>query len=148
MAGVMIGIDPHKGSHTAMALDADEKKLGQLRVNHKPYDRPTGSAPAATTKHHPPCLLMTQRGLDLGSHRDAEPTMTRAQMSNRGCHVHTRPVAVWGLALSGLALRGRPDGALVGATRGIVPGHSIRRCGAVRDVCPRARGRHRLHLRS
>ena len=36
MAGVMIGIDPHKGSHTAVALDADEKKLGQLRVKATP----------------------------------------------------------------------------------------------------------------
>lgn len=32
MADVMIGIDPHKGSHTALALDAGEKKLGQVRV--------------------------------------------------------------------------------------------------------------------
>lgn len=31
-SGVMIGIDPHKGSHTALALDAGETKLGQLRV--------------------------------------------------------------------------------------------------------------------
>src|SRR3954469_11206739 len=28
----MIGIDPHKGSHTAFALDAAETKLGQVRV--------------------------------------------------------------------------------------------------------------------
>jgi transposase len=28
----MIGIDPHKGSHTAFALDASESKLGQVRV--------------------------------------------------------------------------------------------------------------------
>ncbi|HEY8826560.1 MAG TPA: IS110 family transposase [Jatrophihabitantaceae bacterium] len=32
MGGVMIGIDPHKGSHTAFALDASESKLGQVRV--------------------------------------------------------------------------------------------------------------------
>ena len=32
MSGVMIGIDPHKGSHTAFALDANETKLGQVRV--------------------------------------------------------------------------------------------------------------------
>src|SRR4051794_6368903 len=32
VSGVMIGIDPHKGSHTAVALDASETKLGQLRV--------------------------------------------------------------------------------------------------------------------
>src|SRR5664279_3914472 len=36
VAGVMIGIDPHKGSHTAVALDAAEKKLGQLRVKAAP----------------------------------------------------------------------------------------------------------------
>ena len=35
-AGVIIGIDPHKGSHTAVALDAAEKKLGQLRVKAAP----------------------------------------------------------------------------------------------------------------
>jgi len=28
----MIGIDPHKGSHTALALDPDEVTLGQIRV--------------------------------------------------------------------------------------------------------------------
>ena len=32
MAAVMIGIDPHKGSHTAVAIGAGEEPLGQLRV--------------------------------------------------------------------------------------------------------------------
>lgn len=32
MAHVFIGIDPHKGSHTALALDESESTLGQLRV--------------------------------------------------------------------------------------------------------------------
>jgi transposase len=32
VAGVMIGVDPHKGSHTAYALDQHEKRLGELRV--------------------------------------------------------------------------------------------------------------------
>ena len=32
MAGVMIGVDPHKGSHTAVVLDAGEVVLGQVRV--------------------------------------------------------------------------------------------------------------------
>ena len=36
MTGVIIGIDPHKGSHTAVALDRAEKKLGQLRVRAAP----------------------------------------------------------------------------------------------------------------
>ena len=33
---VMIGIDPHKGSHTAVAVDRAENKLGQLRVRATP----------------------------------------------------------------------------------------------------------------
>ena len=32
MAVVMIGIDPHKGSHTAVAIGAVEEPLGELRV--------------------------------------------------------------------------------------------------------------------
>ena len=28
MAGVMIGIDPHKGSHTAFVIDGREKPVG------------------------------------------------------------------------------------------------------------------------
>jgi transposase len=32
VAGVMIGIDPHKGSHTAFAIDARERQLGRVRV--------------------------------------------------------------------------------------------------------------------
>ena len=32
VAAVMIGVDPHKGSHTAVAISATEEPLGQLRV--------------------------------------------------------------------------------------------------------------------
>src|SRR5262249_36565498 len=32
MAVVMIGVDPHKGSHTAVAIDPAETPLGALRV--------------------------------------------------------------------------------------------------------------------
>jgi transposase len=32
VAGVMIGVDPHKASHTAHALDEREQRVGQLRV--------------------------------------------------------------------------------------------------------------------
>jgi transposase len=32
MAAVMIGVDPHKASHTAVAIDGTEEPLGQLRV--------------------------------------------------------------------------------------------------------------------
>jgi len=29
---VMVGVDPHKGSHTAVALDGDESELARLKV--------------------------------------------------------------------------------------------------------------------
>ena len=32
MAAVMIGVDPHKGSHTAVAISVAEEPLGALRV--------------------------------------------------------------------------------------------------------------------
>jgi hypothetical protein len=32
MTAVMIGIDPHKGSHTAVAISGAEEPLGELRV--------------------------------------------------------------------------------------------------------------------
>ena len=32
MAAVMIGVDPHKGSHTAVVVGLAEEPLGELRV--------------------------------------------------------------------------------------------------------------------
>ena len=32
MATVMIGVDPHKASHTAVAINAAEELLGEMRV--------------------------------------------------------------------------------------------------------------------
>jgi hypothetical protein len=32
MAAVMIGVDPHKGSHTAVVIGTAEEVLGQVRV--------------------------------------------------------------------------------------------------------------------
>ena len=32
MAAVMIGVDPHKGSHTAVVISPAEEPLGELRV--------------------------------------------------------------------------------------------------------------------
>lgn len=29
---VLIGVDPHKGSHTAVAIDGEESRLGEVRV--------------------------------------------------------------------------------------------------------------------
>jgi transposase len=33
LAAVIIGVDPHKGSHTAVAIDGSERRLGRLRVS-------------------------------------------------------------------------------------------------------------------
>ena len=33
---VMIGVDPHKGSHTAVAVDETEQSLGGVRVRSGP----------------------------------------------------------------------------------------------------------------
>jgi transposase len=32
MTAVMIGVDPHKGSHTAVVISAAEESLGEIRV--------------------------------------------------------------------------------------------------------------------
>ena len=32
VAAVMIGVDPHKGSHTAVAIDSSEQHLGRVKV--------------------------------------------------------------------------------------------------------------------
>src|SRR5689334_11582241 len=37
MAEVMIGIDPHKSSHTAVAIGLSEEPLGGLRVSASPF---------------------------------------------------------------------------------------------------------------
>ena len=36
MVDVMIGIDPHKGSHTAVAIGAGEEPVGEVRVRACP----------------------------------------------------------------------------------------------------------------
>jgi hypothetical protein len=44
---VMIGVDPHKGSHTAVALDGNEDELGELRVRSAAgqVERPSCGSP-------------------------------------------------------------------------------------------------------
>ena len=33
---VVIGVDPHKGSHTAVAIDANEQQLAKMQVRSGP----------------------------------------------------------------------------------------------------------------
>jgi hypothetical protein len=76
VAGVMIGIDPHKGSHTAVALDAREQRLGHVRV------RASGRQADGLPGHHhrhPAALL--NKGTpdptteDPGEAADRQPTL-------------------------------------------------------------------------
>jgi hypothetical protein len=51
---IMIGIDPHKGSHTAVALDADEHVLAELRVRaHRRQTERAAGMGRAVCKHAP-----------------------------------------------------------------------------------------------
>ena len=54
---VTIGVDPHKGSHTAVAIDVEETKLGEVRVSSAkdqcdqllgwPRPSPSGASPSS-----------------------------------------------------------------------------------------------------
>ena len=65
MAVVMIGVDPHKASHTAVAVNAAEQSLGQLRVRASAV---TGllavmTRPATSEPRHGKSLLVEPRSL-------------------------------------------------------------------------------------
>ena len=49
---VMIGVDPHKGSHTAVAIDTDELELAKVRV--RASRRQTGTALRSSVTGSPP----------------------------------------------------------------------------------------------
>ena len=49
---VMIGVDPHKGSHTATMLDRDERELRRIKVragNHQVGELLAPSSPSSST---------------------------------------------------------------------------------------------------
>jgi hypothetical protein len=45
MTMVAIGIDPHKGSHTAVAVDRDENELDAMQVRSSSKHKATDTAP-------------------------------------------------------------------------------------------------------
>src|ERR1700722_19389338 len=53
MSAVMIGIDPHKGSHTAVAISAAEEPLGELRVRASAAQAGTLAGRAAAWPERP-----------------------------------------------------------------------------------------------
>ena len=49
MVAVMIGVDPHKGSHTAVVLNAAEEPRGQLQVRAAAAQARTRSSPSGSS---------------------------------------------------------------------------------------------------
>jgi hypothetical protein len=99
MAAVMIGVDPHKGSHTAVAIGAAEEPLGELRVRASAsqadrlvawaaaWPERTWAVEGARGLGH---LLAQQlvaageRVLDMGGYRRAmQPSLVRAELADR-----------------------------------------------------------------
>jgi len=52
MTAVMIGVDPHKGSHTAVGISADEHLLGKIRVRACPAQAEQLVAQKAANRAH------------------------------------------------------------------------------------------------
>ena len=84
MAGVMIGVDPHKGSHTAVVLDEHERTLGTSRnvlilgAGRTSSATPTLSSPAAG-----PCPTPHLFGPPPGRVHHRNARATRAALSDR-----------------------------------------------------------------
>src|SRR6266513_1894252 len=73
MTAVMIGVDPHKGSHTAVAISADERPLGRLRVRACPLQAQQLVAAGERVADVPPKLAARVRLLQSGNTSKNEP---------------------------------------------------------------------------
>lgn len=114
MAGVIIGVDPHKGSHTAVALDEHENKLGQLRVRATPAQVDQPRRWAAAWPHRTWAIegarglgrLLAQQLIGAGEHVfDVQPKLAaRVRLLNTGPLVRGPVDADW----SARSVRGRP----------------------------------------
>ena len=72
MAAVMIGVDPHKASHTAVAIGVAEEPLGELRVR-------ASAAQAERLVAWAACLA----GADLGSGGRGRPGLPAGPAARR-----------------------------------------------------------------
>ena len=82
MAAVMIGVDPHKGSHTAVEIGPAEEPLGELRVLRRTEDPRRGGNAVLTGRcgREPARLEFSCIGC-----------VGRMEMA--GCHVHGVSIA-------------------------------------------------------
>ena len=64
MVTVVIGVDPHKASHTAVAINAAEEPLGELRVRASAVQAKTGGHLVVLSQNMImgwPCGVVSQR---------------------------------------------------------------------------------------
>ncbi len=121
---VMIGVDPHKGSHTAVAVDDGETDLGQLRVSAsgaqleqllawaEPFEARTWAVEAAAGWGY----LLSQQLVDAGEVVLYVPATLAARVrvlgtgkSNKNDPNDARSVAIAALRAPRLATVQRPD---------------------------------------
>ena len=119
MAGVIIGIDPHKGSHTAVAVDGAEKKLGQLRVKAAPEQVDQLRRWAASWPDRTWAIegarglgqLLAQQLLGAGEHVvDVQPKLAaRVRLLNTGQVNKNDPNDARSVAVAALRTQAAPD---------------------------------------
>src|SRR6266542_5243708 len=93
MAAVMIGVDPHKGSHTAVAIGADEGPVGLVRVRA--------------------CAAQAERLLDVQPKLAARVRLLATGAVNKNDPNDARSVAVAALRSAGVRAARRDDHAAV-----------------------------------
>jgi transposase len=120
MAVVMIGIDPHKASHTAVAINAAEQSLGQLRVRAsavqaerllgwaQPWPQRTWAVEGAGGIGH----LLAQQLLATGERvLDVSPKLAaRVRLLAAGDTSKNDPSDARSVAVAALRSAGRPGG--------------------------------------
>src|SRR5437763_8529283 len=123
MAVVMIGVDPHKASHTAVALSPAEAPLGQLRVRAsavqverllgwaQAWPERTWAVEGAGGVGHllaQQLLSAGERVLDVAPKLGARVRLLAAGDTNKNDPNDARPVAIAALRSAGIA-EVRPD---------------------------------------
>ena len=121
---VMIGVDPHKGSHTAVAIDEGESELANLKVRATPHQldqllewaAPFDDRTWAVESAWGLGLLLSQQLLDAGEEVLDVPATLAARVrvlgtgrSNKNDPNDARSVAVAALRAPSLASVGRSD---------------------------------------
>ena len=118
MAVVMIGVDPHKASHTAVAIDAAEEQLGQLRVRAcaHPSNWPAWAVEGAGGVGHllaQQLLAAGERVLDVPPKLGARVRLLATGNINKNDPNDARSVAVAALRSAGVREASRDDHAAV-----------------------------------